>query len=252
MQYLAALTDRRFTGVKPIAPGVYHPIALNGASGPLTGLPPADRDLIYLAVRLALAERGAVTLKLPLVVDEPTYLVVAAHRALFVRMLKALAAQTQIVVRAFDAPPPGIVDHVAGPGWQPPWPPPAGPAAPSPARRATKPSVSPNRGSSRAAAPPLAEFPDPRRRARSRRLRGRTRRLRRGEAPPRRGRRRRLRIGHARQGPQGGARRPQHAARAGLEERALRFDVVAVTPAGRGRPPLIARIEGAFDASALD
>jgi len=32
----------------------------------------------------------------------------------------------------------------------------------------------------------------------------------------------------------------------------LRFDVVAVTPAGRGRPPEVLHVEGAFDASAAD
>lgn len=114
-QYLGALTDRRFVGLKPIAPGVCHAVAANGASGPLNGLPPADRDLIVVAVRLALAERGAALLALPLVLDEPTLLIDAAHRPLLVRMLKTLAAQTQIVVRAYEAPPPGIVDHVVGP-----------------------------------------------------------------------------------------------------------------------------------------
>lgn len=44
----------------------------------------------------------------------------------------------------------------------------------------------------------------------------------------------------------------EYVRRAALDERALRFDVVAVTSAGRGRPPELVRIEAAFDASVLE
>lgn len=124
-QYLSALTDRRFIGVLPLGPGNYQIIAHGGASGPLLGLPPADRDLIYVAVRLALAERAAGPAKLPLFFDEPTLLVGAAHAALLVKMLKALGAVTQVVVRAFEPPPAGAVDHVARPVGPAPSSPPA-------------------------------------------------------------------------------------------------------------------------------
>ncbi len=112
-QYLVALTDRRFVALKAISPGVYHVVAASGASGPVSGLPPSDRDLILVALRLALFERLGVPLKLPLIVDEPSRLVDAPHRALFVKMLKALGGSTQVLVRAFEAPPAGVVDHVA-------------------------------------------------------------------------------------------------------------------------------------------
>lgn len=114
-QYLGALTDRRFVGVRPVSPGVCHVLAQGGASGPISGLPPADRDLVFLGVRLALAERLGGPAKLPLVFDEPSLLVDGNHRGLFVKMLKALGGATQVLVRAYDAPPPGIVDHVARP-----------------------------------------------------------------------------------------------------------------------------------------
>lgn len=113
-QYLAALTDKRFVGVKPAGAAV-HPVAASGASGPLTGLAPADRDAIYVAVRLALAERVAATAKLPLLVDDPALLVDPAHRALFVKMLKSLGALTQVLVRSPQEPPAGVADHVAHP-----------------------------------------------------------------------------------------------------------------------------------------
>jgi DNA repair exonuclease SbcCD ATPase subunit len=112
-QYLSALTDRRFIGVQAIAPGQCHVVAANGAAGPMDGLPPADRDLILVAVRVALAERVGAATRRPIVFDEPTLLVDPARAGLLVQMLKALAAQTQVIVRAFDAPPPGVVDHVA-------------------------------------------------------------------------------------------------------------------------------------------
>lgn len=43
----------------------------------------------------------------------------------------------------------------------------------------------------------------------------------------------------------------EYVARAGIDDRPLRFDVLSVTPRGRGRPAWIERIEGAFDASVL-
>lgn len=112
-QYMAALTDNRFIGVQALAPGQCHVVAANGAAGPMDGLPPADRDLIYVAARLALAERVGAPTRRPIVFDEPTLLVDPARAGLLVQMLKALAPQTQILVRAFDAPPAGVVDNVA-------------------------------------------------------------------------------------------------------------------------------------------
>jgi DNA repair exonuclease SbcCD ATPase subunit len=111
-QYLAALTGRRFVGIR-VASGQYHVVASNGAAGPLSGLPEADRDVVYIALRLALAERVAAPARRPIFFDEPSVLVDAAHRGLFVKMLKSLGAMTQVVVRAFDAPPAGVVDNIA-------------------------------------------------------------------------------------------------------------------------------------------
>jgi hypothetical protein len=115
-QYFAALTDRRFTGVRIVGPGQCHVVAATGASGPLGGLPAPDQDLIYVALRLGLAERVAGPAKRPILVDEPSVLVDGNHRGLFVKMLQTLGAATQVVVRAFEPPPPGAVDHVASAG----------------------------------------------------------------------------------------------------------------------------------------
>lgn len=112
-QYLAALTDRRFIGVRALAPGVCHVVAVSGGAGPLAGLPESEQDAIMVALQLAFAERLGGPAKMPLVVDEPSLLVPPANRMVFVRMLKALGTLTQVLVRAFDAPPPGLVDHVA-------------------------------------------------------------------------------------------------------------------------------------------
>lgn len=112
-QYLGALTDQRFVSVNAIGPGVCHVVAATGGSGPLAGLPVPDQDAIMVAVRLTLAERLGVPAKMPVFVDEPTLIVDAAHRGVFVKMLRALGAQTQVVVKAFEAPPAGVVDHVA-------------------------------------------------------------------------------------------------------------------------------------------
>ncbi len=114
-QYLVALTDRRFVAVEPRESG-FNVVAAGGAKGPIGGLSPADRDLVVLGVRLALAERLAGALKLPVLVDEPSVMVDTSHRALFVKMLKALGSSTQVLVRAFEAPPPGVVDHLVAVG----------------------------------------------------------------------------------------------------------------------------------------
>jgi uncharacterized protein YhaN len=115
-QYFAALTDGRFVGVRYTGTGQTQVVAGNGASGPLATLPPVDQDLIYLALRLALAERVAAAAKRPIVVDDPSVVIDDAHRLLFLKMLKALGATTQVIVRAFEAPPAGVVDHVASAG----------------------------------------------------------------------------------------------------------------------------------------
>lgn len=115
-QYIAALTDNRFVGVRPGPQGSWHVVAASGASGPMSGLQPADRDLVFVGVRLAVVERVVVPLGLPLVFDEPSLLVDAPHRGLLVRMLKTLSAGTQVMVRAAAVPPPGVVDRVVHAG----------------------------------------------------------------------------------------------------------------------------------------
>lgn len=112
-QYLGALTDRRFVGVLRLAHGEYHVVATGGAHGPMDGIAPSDRDLVCVAVRLALFERVLAAGRLPLVVDLPSQLVDPAHQALFLKMLKSLSQRAQVLVCASNVPPAGFADTVA-------------------------------------------------------------------------------------------------------------------------------------------
>jgi hypothetical protein len=112
-QYISALSDRRWTGLTLIGADQFQ---LSSAAQPavsLGALASTDRDLIWLAVRLAMAERVASVSKRPLLVDEPSALIDAPHRALFLKMLRGVGTLTQVIVRTFEAPPTGSVDHVA-------------------------------------------------------------------------------------------------------------------------------------------
>jgi len=114
-QYLSALTDHRWTGVRAGTPGPYLVAGASGMPVPMSALPPPDRDLVWIATRLALAERVAAPAALPLVVDDPSLLAAMESRGLLVRMLHSLGSMTQVVVRAREEPPASVVDRVARP-----------------------------------------------------------------------------------------------------------------------------------------
>jgi hypothetical protein len=90
--YLSALTDKRIVSSATDEKRHWMLANADGKSGPYHGLPPLLKDLAYAALRLA-----------PL---EP------AKRALIAKMLKGIAAQTQIIHRTAEEPPQGTADLV--------------------------------------------------------------------------------------------------------------------------------------------
>jgi hypothetical protein len=110
--YLQALTDRRVLSGKPDEKGTLVLAAPDGRSGSYMTLPPPLRDLVYVALRLALLERVSGYKRLPIVVDDAFGILEAPKRALIGKMLKGIGTQTQVIHRLPDAPPPGTADLV--------------------------------------------------------------------------------------------------------------------------------------------
>ena len=110
--YLAALTDQRVVAAKPDAKGALILAAKDGRQGPYLGMPVPLRDLCYSALRLALLERVVTAKKLPVVVDDAFAPLAPEKRPLIGKMLKGLAAQTQVIHRSAEAPAAGLADHL--------------------------------------------------------------------------------------------------------------------------------------------
>jgi uncharacterized protein YhaN len=110
--YLGALTDKRVASVTRDSKGLLTMAAPDGRTGPYTGLPPALRDLVYTAIRLALLERVGGYKRLPIVVDDAFGTLEPGKRALVAKMLKGISTQTQVIHRVPEAPPPGTADLV--------------------------------------------------------------------------------------------------------------------------------------------
>jgi uncharacterized protein YhaN len=110
--YLAALTDRRVASGQLDEQGVLMLAAPDGRSGSYMTLPPPLRDLVYVALRLALLERVGGHKRLPIVVDDAFALLDAPKRALIGKMLKGISTQTQVIHRVAEAPAAGTADVV--------------------------------------------------------------------------------------------------------------------------------------------
>jgi hypothetical protein len=110
--YLVALTDRRVASGNLDGQGVLVLTAPDGRSGPYTTLPPPLRDLVYVALRLALLERVGGQKRLPVVVDDAFAPLDAPKRALIGKMLKGISTQTQVIHRVAEAPAAGAADLV--------------------------------------------------------------------------------------------------------------------------------------------
>jgi uncharacterized protein YhaN len=110
--YLHALTDKRVVSVKPDEKGNLVLSAPDGRSGSFMTLPPPLRDLVYVALRLALLERVCGYKRLPVVIDDAFGVLDAPKRGLICKMLKGIGTQTQVIHRLSEAPPPGTADLV--------------------------------------------------------------------------------------------------------------------------------------------
>jgi hypothetical protein len=111
-QFLAALTERRIVGGAVDAKGELVLSGANGKTSALDSLPQPLRDLAYGALRLCLLEKVAMTKKLPVIVDDSFAPLDPQKRAVAAKMLKAIAAHTQVIHRIADALPEGIADQV--------------------------------------------------------------------------------------------------------------------------------------------
>lgn len=95
-QYLAALTERRLAAVALDGHGLAQ---VTTAQGKVSGgaLPGKDRDLLYLAVKVALMEKYAERAKLPYLIDDAFAQFSPGEVALIGRMLKHLGTKAQVV-----------------------------------------------------------------------------------------------------------------------------------------------------------
>jgi hypothetical protein len=110
--YLVALTDKKIVSGRLEGAQVLV-TAADGRTGPFHTLPQPLRDQVYVAVRLTLLERVVSVKKLPVFVDDTFASLDPAKKLLVGKMLKGLSAQTQIIHRMAEQPPPGLADHVA-------------------------------------------------------------------------------------------------------------------------------------------
>lgn len=95
-QYIAALTDRRYTGVEIDAQGGAQLVA-PGRTVRAGQLEDLDLDLLYIALKLTVVERYAPLGKPVLVLEEPFLGLEDAKLALLSRMLKHIGGMTQVL-----------------------------------------------------------------------------------------------------------------------------------------------------------
>ena len=97
VQYLTALTDRRYHGIQVDKDG-HATLEAPGREISARELPGKDLDLMYLALRLTLIEKAAVQHKLPVVIEDTFNTVLdPAKQPLFGRMVKHLGSLTQVL-----------------------------------------------------------------------------------------------------------------------------------------------------------
>jgi hypothetical protein len=109
--YLAALTDKRVVAARLDASGQLSAFAPDGRGGPYVQLPSPLRDLTYAALRLALLERVTKLKKLPVFVDDTFAVLDLPKRGLVHKMLKSISAETQVLHRSAETPPPNLADQ---------------------------------------------------------------------------------------------------------------------------------------------
>lgn len=101
-QYLAALCDRRYSGVTFDVNGAARLTTASGTVG-AAELPARDADLFFVSLRLTLVEKLSAKTKLPLLIDDSLRVIDPAKVPLLARMLKHLGTLTQVVQVTDDA-----------------------------------------------------------------------------------------------------------------------------------------------------
>jgi len=96
VQYLTALTDRRYQGVEWDKEG--RAFALTGGKRvPVGEIPPKDLDMYYLALRMTVVEKASARAKRPFVLEDVFAGVEEVKLPLIARMLKHLGTLTQVL-----------------------------------------------------------------------------------------------------------------------------------------------------------
>ncbi|MCY1046986.1 chromosome segregation protein SMC [Corallococcus sp. bb12-1] len=96
VQYLTALTDRRYQGVEWDREGNAFALTQNSRI-PVGELPPKDLDLYYLALRMTVVEKTCARVKRPFLLDDVLTGMDEAKLPLVARMLKHLGTLTQVL-----------------------------------------------------------------------------------------------------------------------------------------------------------
>ncbi|WP_164020018.1 chromosome segregation protein SMC [Pyxidicoccus trucidator] len=96
LQYLTALTDRRYQGVEWDKEGRGFALAA-GKRTPVGELPPKDLDLYYLALRMTVVEKASARVKRPFLLEDVFAGVEEVKLPLIARMLKHLGTLTQVL-----------------------------------------------------------------------------------------------------------------------------------------------------------
>ncbi|NVJ25068.1 MULTISPECIES: chromosome segregation protein SMC [Myxococcus] len=96
VQYLTALTDRRYQGVEWDKEGRAFALA-SGKRVPVGEIPPKDLDMYYLALRMTVVEKGSARVKRPFVLEDVFAGVEEVKLPLIARMLKHLGTLTQVL-----------------------------------------------------------------------------------------------------------------------------------------------------------
>ena len=96
LQYLTALTDRRYQGIEWDKEGRAFALAA-GKRIPVGELPPKDLDLYYLALRMTVVEKASARVKRPFLLEDVFAGVEEVKLPLIARMLKHLGTLTQVL-----------------------------------------------------------------------------------------------------------------------------------------------------------
>jgi uncharacterized protein YhaN len=96
LQYLTALTDRRYHGLEWDKEGRAFAL-MPGRRIPVGELPPKDLDLYYLALRMTVVEKTSAQVKRPFLLEDVFADVEEVKLRLIARMLKHLGTLTQVL-----------------------------------------------------------------------------------------------------------------------------------------------------------